>query len=96
MFLISSIDATSNCSIPLSMIVLIISGCGLVLTAYKILPGNLFKKNLTADFMEFFLIQYTGFSGFSWFTNSSTDLNFCILNASKKNLIKKKPFLQKL
>ena len=54
-FLISSIDATSNCSIPLSMIVLITSVCGLVLTAYKILPGNLFRKNLTADFIEFFV-----------------------------------------
>ena len=53
-----------------------------------------FMKYLTADWIEFFLIQYTGFSGFSWFINSSTDLNFCIINASKKNLTKKSLLLK--
>ena len=41
-FLISSIEATSNWLIPLFNNVLIQLGCGFVLTAYKILPGNLF------------------------------------------------------
>ena len=39
---ISSREATSNCSTPLSIIVLITSGCGFVFTAYKIFPENFF------------------------------------------------------
>ena len=65
MLFISSIEATSNCFIPLSIIVLITNGLGLVFTAYKTDPENFFKKNFTADSIELFLIQYTGFSGFS-------------------------------
>ena len=65
MLLISSIDATSNCSIPLSIIVLSTNGLGFVFTAYKTDPENFFKKNFIADSIELFLIQYTGFSGFS-------------------------------
>ena len=55
--LISWIDATSKFSIPLSTIVFNTSGCGLVLTAYKILPGNLFLKYVEANCIDFFLIQ---------------------------------------
>ncbi len=57
MALISSIEATSNWFTPVFKMVLITSGCGFVLTAYNIFPGNLSKKNLTEDSMDFFLIQ---------------------------------------
>ena len=63
MLFISSIDATSNWSIPLSIIVFITSGWGFVFTAYKTDPENFFKKYFTADSIEFILIQYNGFSG---------------------------------
>jgi len=46
---ISSIDATSNWSIPLFINVLITVGCGFVLTAYNILPGNFFWKNFETE-----------------------------------------------
>ena len=54
MLFISSIDATSNCSIPLSIIVLSTNGLGFVFTAYKTDPENFFKKNFTADSIELF------------------------------------------
>ena len=44
----------------------------------KNFPGNLFWKYFDANCIDFFLIQYTGSTGFSRFTSSSTDLNFCI------------------
>ena len=67
-FLICSIslsDATSKFLIPLSIIVFTTNGCGLVFTAYKIVPGNFFWKVLDANCIEFFLIQYIGSTGFS-------------------------------
>ena len=54
------------------------TGWEFVLTAYKTFPGNLFLKKLDANCIDFFLIQYIGSLGFSWVTNSSTVLNFCI------------------
>ena len=54
---IVDIEATSKFLIPDSIRVLTTKGCGLVLTAYRILPGKFCKKTLVAFFIEFFLMQ---------------------------------------
>ena len=67
---ISLIDATSKFFIPLSINVLTTSLFGLVLTAYKILPGKFFIKYFEAFLIDFFLMQYTGSVGSNSFISS--------------------------